>query len=80
MSLTLTYPALIPESELIDRLLGPDTTGAFVKVVSAEATPEGKTRVHCMPVAVQDLSRLTRDDFGYYWLREPAAPLPPPVH
>lgn len=80
MSLNLTYPALIPDHELLTRLLGPDTTGAFVVITEATRdTASNTTRVTCRPVPQADLTRMVRDEFGYFWLAAKPQILQPPV-
>lgn len=75
MSLTITYSTHLQPNEIIGRLLGPDTTGAFVQAINLHYDIDtNKTRVDCRPVPQHELAHLTRDSFGYYWLPLPGSP------
>lgn len=63
----LTYDAVIPGSDLVGRLLGPDGFGGVLQVV-AVAHIDGKTEARCRPVPPDELAYMTRDEFGQWWL------------
>jgi hypothetical protein len=73
----LTYRRRIPTEDLIGRLLGPDTVGAYVQVIAVEQsdpdTSETWTVATCRPVPAAELATMTRDEFGQWWLPLPEA-------
>ena len=70
--MNLTYSSLVPDEDIIGRLLGPDQFGAYVQAVAVNRdVAVGKTRVTLRPVPADQLAHLTRDQFGQLWLPLP---------
>lgn len=62
----VNYNRIIPEEDIVGRVLGPDTVGGFVYVARVYHSPEGKegkTVADCIPLPL-DEERIIRDDFG----------------
>lgn len=60
----LTYSRVIPEEELLGRILGPDTVNGFVYVHAVFQIPdEGRTKADCLPLPL-DEERIHRDEWG----------------
>ena len=62
----INYGRIIPENDIVGRVLGPDRVGGFVYVARVYHSPEGKegkTVADCIPLPPLE-ERIIRDDFG----------------
>ena len=68
----ITYPSVVAETDLVNRALGPDALGGYLRVTTIEHI-DGKTHATCRPMTPAQMARVSRDQFGQLWFNAPAS-------